>query len=443
MGAARYISVTPRISWVMQDVLIRNGTLLDPVTGDVRRADIIIRNGIITAVGEQLPSSGLTPYDAAGKFVSPGWIDMHVHLREPGLEYKETIASGCRAAAFGGFTEVACLPNTEPPIDSAEVILAIQSRAQGLPVNVYPIACVSKGRKGRELAPLFELKTCGAVAFSDDGSPVQSGHLMRRALEYASMLDRPIVNHMEDLHMGPKGHMHEGAVSARLGVPPVPALSEESMLARDLLLAELTGGHLHVAHISTSKSVALVRQAKASGVPVTAEACTHHFALTDLAVEESGFSTQTKMHPPLRSQADTDAIKEGLEDGTIDAICTDHAPHAAFEKNVEFTAAPFGIIGLESAWGLIGRHLVAEQHLDVAAAVHKVCVAPRKILRLPVPEIREGAHANLTIFDATTKWTFAARHIRSKSSNTPFLGARMTGKAWAIYNNGQLVDNGD
>ena len=423
----------------MQDWLIRGGELLDPQSGRTRRADLYIQQGIITAIGSPVAAPGTGICDATGRLISPGWMDMHVHLREPGFEHKETIESGCRAAAYGGFTAVACLPNTDPPMDSSEVLLAVRKRASGLPVDVYPIACVSKKRAGTELAPLHELAESGAVAFSDDGSPVQNGHLMRRALEYASTLDRAVVNHMEDLAMGPKGHMNEGEVSARLGVAPVPALSEESMLARDLMLAELTGGHLHVPHISTAACVDLVRRAKAEGIRVTAEACTHHFALTDAAVEESGFSSSTKMHPPLRTASDVEEIKRGLRDDTIDAICTDHAPHASFEKDVEFVKAPFGIIGLETAWGLVGRHLIADGHLTTTVAVHKLCVAPREILRIPVPQIREGAAANLTIFDDTTEWTFTARHIRSKSRNTPFVGERMVGRVWAIYNNGQLV----
>ena len=286
-----------------------------------------------------------------------------------------------------------------------------------------------------------QLLDSGAVAFSDDGAPVQDSGLMRRALEYASMLGRPIINHMEDLAMGPKGHMNEGDRSTSLGVPPVPALSEESMIARDLLLAEFTGGHLHVAHVSTARGVDMVRQAKAKGIAVTTEVCPHHFTLTDAAVEEMSFSTHTKMHPPLRTHADVEAIKAGLQDGTIDVICTDHAPHAAFEKEVEFISAPDGILGLETAWGLTGRSLIATGVLTTEEAVYKLSVAPRRILGLSVPVIAEGEPANVTIFDATTTWTFGAEHLRSKSQNTPFIGAAMVGRAWAIYNRGQLVDN--
>ncbi len=422
------------------DLLIQHATILDPETGATQSADVLIRDGLIAAIGDELEADGVPTYDASGKMISPGWMDMHVHLREPGYEYKETIATGCAAAAFGGFTAVACMPNTEPPIHTRDVVEFILKKAEALPVEVYPIACVTKNRAGEAMAEMADLASAGAVAFSDDGSPVQNSGLMRHALEYASMIGKPIINHMEDMELGPKGHMNEGLVSTRLGVTPVPALSEELMIARDILLAEFTGGHVHVAHISTAKGVQLVREAKAKGLPVTTEVCTHHFTLTDEAVEQTGFDTHTKMHPPLRTAADVAAMKEGLRDGTIDAICTDHAPHATFEKEVEFIAAPFGILGLETAWGLTGREIIAQGVLTVAEAVHKLTVAPRQILHLPVPKITVGEAANLTIFDATTSWTFKPEHIHSKSKNTPFVGDEMVGKAWAIYNKGQFVE---
>jgi dihydroorotase len=424
-----------------RDLLIQNGTLLDPETGETRTADLLIRDGQIERIAAELEvEPGVAVYDARGKTVSPGWMDMHVHFREPGLEHKETIQTGARAAAFGGFTAVACMPNTEPPIATRDVVEFVKKRAEGLAVDVYPIGAVSKARAGERLAELGDMAEGGAVAFSDDGSPVQHAGLMRRALEYARTLDKPILNHAEDLTLNPEGHMHEGAVATRLGVPGIPALAEEVMVARDAMLAEFTGGHVHVCHISTAKAVDLVRQAKAQGVPMTAEVCTHHVTLTDEAVEASDFDTHTKMHPPLRTAEDVAALKEGLKDGTIDVICTDHAPHATFEKEVEFTAAPFGILGLETAWGLVGRELIRPGVLSVAEAVRKLTVEPRRILRLPQPKIAEGAAANLTIFDAETEWTFGAEHIRSKSKNTPFVGEQMVGRAWAIYNNGRFVE---
>lgn len=422
------------------DLLFAGGLLLDPRTGETRRADLLVRDGRIAAIGDALDAGDVPVYDARGRTISPGWMDMHVHLREPGQEHKETIETGVRAAAFGGFTAVACMPNTDPPIATRDVVEFVRKRAEGLPVDVYPVGAVSKGRRGETLAELGDMVEGGAVAFSDDGAPVQHGGLMRRALEYARTLGVPILQHAEDLTLNPHGHMHEGAVATRLGVPGIPALAEEVMVARDALLAAYTGGRVHVQHISTAGAVRLVREAKARGVAMTAEACPHHFTLTDEAVEATGYDTHTKMHPPLRTAADVAAIKEGLRDGTIDAIATDHAPHAAFEKEVEFTAAPFGIIGLETCWGLVGRELVRPGVLTVAQAVHKLAVAPREILGLPVPALAVGEPANLTVFDADTAWTFEARHIRSKSRNTPFVGAPMVGRAWAIYHRGQLVE---
>ncbi len=422
------------------DLLIKGGTVLDPTSGSLIRSDILIRDGRIASIAPDLTADDVPVFDATGRLISPGWMDMHVHLREPGYEYKETIETGCAAAAFGGFTAVACMPNTSPPIHTRDVVEYVIEKARNTPVDVYPIACVSKDRKGESLAEMGDLVAGGAVAFSDDGSPVFDAGLMRRALEYASMLDRPIINHMEDLTLNPHGHMHEGPVATRLGLPGIPSLAEDVMIARDILIAGFTGGHLHVAHISTATGVDLVREAKHKGVPVTAEVCTHHFSLTDEAVETTEFSTATKMHPPLRSREDVDAMKEGLRDGTIDAICTDHAPHASFEKEVEYIAAPFGIIGLESAWGLTGRGLIAPGVLSIAQAVEKLAVAPRRILRIPVPEIAEGEVANLTIFDASTPWTFTRSHVRSKSHNSPFFGEELIGRAWAIYNKGRLVE---
>lgn len=421
------------------DILLKNGIILNPLTGETRQADVLIETGRITGIGSDLQMDGIPSYDCTGRYISPGWMDMHVHLREPGFEYKETIESGARAAAYGGFTAVACMPNTNPPIHTRDVVEFIIERAERTPVDVHPIATVTKNRAGKEITEMADLAEGGAVAFSDDGAPVFDSGVMRHALEYSSMLDRPIINHMEDLSLSHGGHMNEGEVATRLGIPGIPGLAEEVMIARDILLAEYTGGHIHVAHISTRKGVELVREAKAKGIHVTAEACTHHFTLTDEAVDRYEFSTDTKMHPPLRTEEDVEAIKEGLRDGTIDAICTDHAPHASFEKEVEFIAAPFGIIGLETAWGLIGRELLEPGVLSLTDVVRKITVDPRRILRIPVPRIEEGEEACLTIFDTDTVWTFEKKHIRSKSHNTPFIGETLVGRARAIYNKGQFV----
>lgn len=425
------------------DLLLRRGVILDPVTGSKTRSDILIREGRIADIGEGISATDdVADYDCDGRFISVGWMDMHVHFREPGQEHKETIETGARAAAAGGFTAVACMPNTSPPIHTRDVIEFVIERARATAVDVHPIACVSKSRAGVELAEMADLVAGGAVAFSDDGSPVQDGGLMRRALEYSAMLDRPVINHMEDLTLNTHGQMHEGAVSTRLGLAGIPALAEEVMIARDALIAEFTGGRIHVAHISTANAVEIVRRAKKRGVAITSEVCTHHFALTDEEVERRNFSTNVKMHPPLRTADDVEAMKQGLRDGTIDAICTDHAPHAGFEKETEFVAAPFGIIGLETAWGLTGRELIASSVLSVEECVRKFTVEPRSILRIAHPEIKVGASANLTVFDAETRWTFEGRHIKSKSRNTPFVGSEMVGRAWAVYNKGRFVDNG-
>ena len=423
------------------DLLVKGGSILEPVSGSITKSDILIRDGVLAEIGPDLKHTDATQYDASGRTISIGWMDMHVHLREPGYEHKETIITGCEAAAYGGFTAVACMPNTNPPIHTRNVVEFIIERAEKTPVDVYPIACVSKNRKGESLSEMADLAAGGAVAFSDDGDPVQDSSLMRHALEYSAMLNMPIINHEEDLLLGPEGHMHEGEVSTRLGLAGIPTISEEIMIARDILLADYTGGHVHVAHISTAGAVNLVRHAKKNGINVTTEVCAHHFTLTDKEVETSEFDTHTKMHPPLRPQSHIDAIKAGLADGTIDVICTDHAPHASFEKEVEFIAAPFGILGLETAWGLTGRELIDSGVLSLAEAVHKLSVAPREILHIEVPRLEVGAPANLTIFDATTEWTFEAENIRSKSVNTPFVGQKMLGKAWAIYNKGQFVTN--
>ncbi|MEM6327863.1 MAG: dihydroorotase [Bacteroidota bacterium] len=426
----------------MPDLLLSGGSLLDLADGRTHRADVLLRDGRIARLGDDLgpEAEGAEVVDVSGKLISPGWMDMHVHFREPGQEHKETIETGARAAAWGGFTAVACMPNTEPPIASRDVVEFVLSRQRDLPVAVHPIGTVSKKREGHEMAEMGDMAEGGAVAFSDDGSPVQHGGLMRRALEYARTLGRPILGHEEDLTLNADhGHMNEGAVATRLGLPGIPGLAEEAMIARDALLAEFTGGHVHVCHISTARAVDIVRRAKARGIPITAEACPHHWALTDEAVADSHYDTHTKMHPPLRTEEDVQAIKDGLADGTIDVIATDHAPHAPFEKEVEYIEAPFGILGLETCWGLVGRDLIAPGVLSIRDAVHKLTVAPREILGLAVPRIVEDAEAELTVFDADTRWTFEAHHIQSKSKNTPFVGAEMVGRAWGIVNRGRWV----
>ncbi|MEX1137545.1 MAG: dihydroorotase [Balneolales bacterium] len=423
-----------------QDILLRNLVPVGHGHNGKETVDIRIRNGSITEISPNLKAQNTEKaHDFKGAFVSGGWMDMHVHLREPGFEHKETIATGCRAAAFGGFTAVACMPNTDPATHTRDVVEYIIGKARSLPVDVHPIGCVSKERKGKSIAEMADMKEGGAVAFSDDGDPVYNSRLMRIALDYASMLGVPVINHEEDLMLSRPGHMHEGRVSTRLGLDGTPSIAEEVMIARDILLSEVTGGHLHVAHISTKNAVDLVRQAKAKGINVTTEVCPHHFDLTDEEIERSHFDTNYKMHPPLRTQEDVDAMIIGLKDGTIDVICTDHAPHSVDEKEVEFIYAPNGITGLETAWGVTCKNLISTKVMALDEVLDKLITGPRRILNLPVPEVKAGETANLTIFNTNEKWVFDKASVRSKSRNSPYLDKELTGKALAIYNNGQLA----
>ncbi|SMO44814.1 dihydroorotase [Gracilimonas mengyeensis] len=404
--------------------------------------DIRIEEGMIKEIGAGLEATeGEESHDFGGAYVSPGWMDMHVHLREPGFEHKETIETGCDAAAFGGFTAVACMPNTKPATHTRDVVEFIIKKAEKLPVDVHPIACVTKERKGKSIAEMADLKEGGAVAFSDDGDPVYNSQVMRVALEYSSMLNMPIINHEEDLDLSRPGHMNEGKVSTRLGLDGTPGIAEEVMIARDIMLAEYTGGHIHVAHISTKNAVDLVRQAKKKGINVTTEVCAHHFDLTDEEIEKQHFNTNFKMHPPLRTQEDVDAMVEGLVDGTIDAICTDHAPHAIEEKEVEFMYAPNGIIGMETAWSITNQRLLQTEKLNLQQLMDKLVYNPRKILNLEAPELKEGAKANLTFFNTDEEWTFTPKNVRSKSKNSPYLDTKLKGRAVGIFNKGQLVLN--
>ncbi len=423
------------------DYLFKNLKIVDSKQINDKPVDIRVRNGKIVEISENLKAENEPVHDFKGAFVSGGWMDMHVHLREPGYEHKETIESGCNAAAFGGFTAVACMPNTNPPIHTRDVVEFVINKSKSLPVTVHPIACVSKERKGKSISEMADLKEGGAVAFSDDGDPVYNSKIMRIALEYSSMLNMPIINHEEDLDLSRPGYMNEGRVSARLGVPGTPGIAEEVMIARDILLAELTGGHIHVAHISTARGVELVRDAKKKGINVTTEVCTHHFDLTDEEIERRNFDTNCKMHPPLRPEEDRLAVIEGLKDGTIDVICTDHAPHAIEEKDVEFFYAPNGIIGLETSWGISSKRLFHEKSLTLPDLIAKMVDNPRKILHLNKPVVEVGAEANLTFFNTDEEWTFEQKHIKSKSINSPYVGATLKGRAEAIYNKGRFVLN--
>jgi len=425
-----------------QNLLIQNCIPVGNGHEGKTSTSIRIKKGIITEISESLEKSDDEElFDAGGAFVSGGWMDMHVHFREPGYEHKETIETGCRAAAFGGFTEVACMPNTKPATHTRDVVEYIRKKAEGQAVSVHPIGCVTKDRAGKSIAEMADMKKGGAVAFSDDGDPVYNSQVMRVALEYSSMLEMPIINHEEDLELSRPGHMNEGEVSTRLGLDGTPGIAEETMIARDILLAGFTGGHVHVAHISTRKAVDLVRQAKKDGINVTTEVCAHHFDLTDEEIEKRHFDTNVKMHPPLRTQDDVDAMIEGLVDGTIDVICTDHAPHAIEEKEAEFIYAPNGIIGLETAWSITVMRLLKPELLSLEQILDKLVIKPREILKIEIPEIAKGKKANLTIFNTDEEWTFKPSEVRSKSRNSPYLNQELTGRAVAIFNNNRLVKN--
>jgi len=418
-------------------IVIRNGRVIDP-GGINGQADVLIQDGKIAQVAKGLAvPPGATVMDAAGKWVLPGFVDLHVHLREPGFEYKETIQTGTSAAVAGGFTSVCCMPNTSPVNDNQSVTEFIldKARAAGL-AHVFPIGAITKGSEGKELAEFGELKDAGCVAVSDDGKPVMNGMVMRRALEYARAFSLTVVDHCECLHLSEGGCMHEGLVATELGLHGVPAAAEDVMVARNLALAELTGGRLHLAHLSTAGSVRMVREAKTRGIKVTAEACPHHFLLTDEAVRE--FNTNAKMNPPLRSRKDVDTIKAGLKDGTIDAIATDHAPHADFEKQREFDYAPFGIVGLETAWGL-ALTLVDEGLLSVEQVVALLTVQPARAFGLSKGTLAVGADADVTLIDPDAQWVVEPEQFRSKGRNTPFAGWKLKGRVTTTIVGGRVV----
>lgn len=423
-------------------ILIKGGWVIDPgrVNG---QADLLIENGRIVAGGPSpaLPAGQragpVTTIEAAGKLVLPGFVDLHVHLREPGFEYKETIQTGTAAAVAGGFTSVCCMPNTNPVNDNQAVTEFILDRARAAgQAHVFPVGAITKGSEGKELAEIGELRRAGCAAISDDGRPVMNSLIMRRAMEYASAFDLPVIDHCEDLHLSEGGCMNEGLVSTQLGLPGIPAAAEDVMVARNLALAELTGARLHLAHISTAGSVRLVREAKARGIRVTAEACPHHFSLTEEAVH--GFNTHAKMNPPLRTWQDVQAIKDGLRDGTIDVIATDHAPHAEQDKQREFATAPFGIVGLETALPLT-LALVDEGVLSLEAAVAKLTVEPARVFGLPKGTLAPGADADVVIVDPQATWEVDPTRFRSKSRNTPFAGWKVKGRVHSTIVSGKVV----
>ena len=419
-------------------IVIRNGRVIDPASQTDRIADVLIADGRIVGVAENLAAPAGEVFDATGLVVAPGFIDMHVHLREPGFEHAETIESGARAAAAGGFTSVCAMPNTKPVNDSATVTSYIVERARRLaPVNVFPIGAITKGSAGEELAAIGAMKAAGAVAISDDGLPVMSARVMRRAMEFARSYDLPIIQHCEDLNLSAGGDMHEGARSVRWGLRGIPAASEDVMVARDLVLAQLTGARYHVAHISTHNAVAIVDYARRHGLPVTCEATPHHFSLAD--EDMAAYDSDYKMKPPLRSVADRAALVEGIAAGAVTAIATDHAPHPGSEKMQEFERCPFGIIGLETALGLALDRLVHSGRITLARLVELFTTGPESILRLGRGTLAPGAPADVTIFSTEMSWTYDVNLSFSRSRNSPFHGKTFRGGPVATIVNGAFA----
>lgn len=416
---------------------IKGAHITDPANGIDGPGEILVENGLIAAVGEKVESGGATIIDASGLALLPGLIDIHVHLREPGQEYKETIGTGSRAAAAGGFTAVAAMPNTLPVNDNAEVTGYIMEKARQEAVcRVYPVGAISKGLKGEDLAAIGEMREAGVVALTDDGRPVENSMLMRRAMEYAGAFGLPVISHAEDLALARGGQMNEGAVSTVLGLTGIPAEAEEIMVARDILLARLTGAKLHLAHLSTQGSMELLKFGKSLGVRVTGETAPHYFTLTDEKL--TGFDPVYKMNPPLRSAADKDAVRRALGSGLLDAIATDHAPHAADEKEMELEAAPNGVTGLETSLGL-ALSLVRDGTLTLSGLVRLMSLNPARILGIPGGTLSPGSPADMVLVDLGADWTVDTGRFYSKSRNCPFEGFKLTGRAVKTITGGRLV----
>jgi dihydroorotase len=419
-------------------VLIKNGRVIDPASPTDLIADVLAIEGAVAAVGPGLSYPGAEVFDATGMIVAPGFIDMHVHLREPGFEHAETIESGSLAAAAGGFTSICCMPNTKPVNDSATVTSYIVERARRFAaVNVFPIGAITKGSTGEELAAIGAMKMAGAVAISDDGRPVMNSRVMRRAMEFARSYDLPVIDHCEDLNLSAGGDMNEGPPSVRWGLRGIPAASEDVMVARDLLLAELTGARCHIAHISTRNSIAMVAHARREGLAVTCEATPHHFSLSDDGMP--AYDSNYKMKPPLRSCCDRDAVTGGIVSGVVTAIATDHAPHAGSEKMQEFESCPFGILGLETAVGLTLSELVHNGKISLQRMVELFTIGPESVMRLGRGTLAVGAPADITIFSTELEWTYDVNESYSRSRNSPFHSRTFRGGPVATIVNGEFA----
>lgn len=423
-------------------ILIKNGHVVDPINKIDEVTDIFVEDGVISelCVDPEISGVGMEIIDAEGMYVVPGLVDMHCHLRDPGQEYKENIETGTKAALAGGITSVACMPNTSPVADNEAVISYIINKAKETGyVNVFPIGAISKGLEGKELAEIGTMRFAGAVAISDDGRPVTDSGLMRRAIIYADMFDMPVISHCEELSLANDGYMNEGTTSAALGLRGIPKSAEEVMAARDIIIAENENKRIHIAHVSTKGTVELVRDAKKRGVQVTCETCPHYFTLTEEACQ--GFNTNAKMNPPLRTEDDVQAIKEGLKDGTIDCIVTDHAPHHIDEKRCEFANAKNGIVGFETSLGLGIKYLVKTGVLTMSQLIEKMSVNPARILGISKGSLTIGKSADITIFDPDKEWTVDINNFNSKGKNSPYDGWKLLGKPEYVIVGGEIKIN--